>query len=155
MKKNLIVFYSLQGSTKRVAQLISETLGGDILELQMEKNYNLLTAWTLGGIHIKSEFCPDLKRYDIDLQNYENIFIGTPVWYYTFVPPIRTFIAENDLSGKNIMLFSTHKGGNGQTFSHMTKLLNCTNIAGSKDFYNVKKSSTSQLKGEILDWVNM
>lgn len=153
-QKNLVVYYSLQGNTKRVADLLAEALSADILELKMKRNYNLATAVTLGLVHIKSEHTPELEPFDVELEKYDKIFIGTPVWWYTYVPPLRTFITKNNLVGKSIMLFSTHAGDNGQTFSNMRKLLSDANILSHKDFYNVNKRDKAELNKEAMDWVN-
>lgn len=153
-QKNLVVYYSLQGNTKRVANLLAEALSADILELKMKRNYNLPTAATLGLVHIKSGHTPELDPIDVKLEKYDKIFIGTPVWWYTYVPPLRTFITKSNLVGKNIMLLSTHAGDNGQTFTNMRKLLSDANVLSHKDFYNVNKRDASELKKEVMDWVS-
>uniref|UniRef100_UPI003562675C flavodoxin n=1 Tax=Ilyobacter sp. TaxID=3100343 RepID=UPI003562675C len=123
MSKTLIVYYSLQGNTKRVAEMISEKIKADILELKPKANYNFTSAVTLGLAHIKTKYVIKLEPLYIDLSKYSEIYIGTPVWWYTFAPPIRSFIENNNLKNKNIRLFSTNRGANGKTFDDLKDIL--------------------------------
>ena len=53
---------------------------------------------------------PVLTSTLTNLANYQNIIIGTPVWWYTVPMPIYSFLDAYDLSGKNVMVFTTHEG---------------------------------------------
>ena len=53
----------------------------------------------------------EIKKFDKDLSKYDEIIIGSPVWWYSITPVIRTFLHENDLSGKVIKPFATMQDG--------------------------------------------
>ena len=53
---------------------------------------------------------PVLTSMLTNLADYQNIIIGTPVWWYTVPMPIYSFLDAYDLSGKNVMVFTTHEG---------------------------------------------
>lgn len=57
----------------------------------------------------------EIKKFDYNLDDYDEIIIGTPVRWYTMVAAIRTFLKENDLSGKIIRPFATNAGWIGHT----------------------------------------
>lgn len=60
---------------------------------------------------------PELKDLDINLDDYDTIFVGYPIWWYTLPMPMYTFFDTYDLSGKTIVPFNTHEGsGDGGTY---------------------------------------
>lgn len=111
--KILITYYSYTGNTKYLAEKIQKETGGDIAEIipvtPYPNNYDEVVEM------VKTEkvqnFMPELKPMEKDLSQYDIIFIGTPVWWYTISSPVRTFVAKNDFSGKIIVPFCTHGGG--------------------------------------------
>ena len=90
-----------------------------------------------------------MKEYKINLADYELIVIGTPVWAFNFTPPIRTFLKENKIIGKKIILFCTHAGAMGKTLANLSVMLAGNEILGEIDFFNVlKDKEKSELKLE-------
>ena len=102
--KTLVVYYSHDGSTKLMAEVIAKELHADIEEIHPEKPINAsgisIVHW---GLH--SWLCPPqskIKPLSKNLADYDRIIIGTPVWAYTFAPPIKTLVKEYKISGKQI-----------------------------------------------------
>lgn len=155
MSKTLVVYYSLQGNTKRVANMISNKSGADTLELKLKRNYNFASALTLGLVHIKQKHAPKLEPIDINLDEYSEIYIGTPVWWYTFTPPLRSFIENNNLSDKKIKLFSTHGGSNGSTFDDLKKIITDAEVLGVRDFFTPSKCDWEDIDSEVAKWVKL
>lgn len=55
---------------------------------------------------------PALLPYELNVEKYDRIILGTPVWASNFVPPIRTFIKENpNIHGKKLAVFTCFSGG--------------------------------------------
>ncbi len=110
-KKILITYFSHSGNTKAFAQSIQKEVGGDLFAIEPQNvyptNYDEVVAQAKQ--EVESGYQPQLKN-KIDLSTYDVIFVGTPIWWYTVAPPVRTFLSENDLAGKTIIPFSTHKG---------------------------------------------
>ena len=68
-----------------------------------------------------------------DPLKYDVIFVGSPIWFGTFVPPVRSFLQKYDLKGKKVFFFCTHgKGGPGKYFSDVRKI--CAGSADDKGF---------------------
>jgi menaquinone-dependent protoporphyrinogen IX oxidase len=63
-----------------------------------------------GGKQVMMKETPELEPYQIDLKNHDIIYIGTPVWAFTFTPAIRSFLKHTHLKNKKIVLFCTHEG---------------------------------------------
>ncbi len=123
-KKTLIAYYSYSGNTRAVAEKIKKLTGGDLFEIKSVKSYpaNYNDMINLAQKEKETGYKPELTE-TIDLADYDTIYLGTPVWWYTFASPIRTFLSENDFSGKTIKPYCTHGGGGASnTFSDIKKL---------------------------------
>ena len=128
--KKLVVFYSYTGHTKYIAEMIKEKLNCDILEInpvkRYSKDYNLVVKEYQNNESVKET--PEIETTNIDMSKYNEIIIGSPVWWYTITPPIRTFLKENDLSGKTIIPFATNAGWVGRTFNEIKSLCPNSNV---------------------------
>lgn len=116
--KRIVVYYSYGGNTKRVAQKIQKSLGADIAEIKTinpyQGNYNDIVDQ--GHEEVNNGFMPEIEPLEIDLSQYDHIIIGTPVWWYTFAPAVKTFLNTADFSGKKVYPFATNGGWIGHTF---------------------------------------
>ena len=104
----LIVYYSLEGNTGYAAKKIASGIGADTLEIRPVKGYPTggFRKFLWGGKSAVMAETPKLEPYDVDLSGYDRIIFGFPVWAGNITPPIRTFIKENDLTGKEIAAFA-------------------------------------------------
>ena len=102
-----------------------------------------------------SNHLPEIQNLNIDLSNYDEIILGTPVWWYRPVPAIRTFLTQNDLSGKIIKPYATNAGWLGKTFKEIKAL--CTNSEVSDGMNIVFESYSDKLvtkENDIMNWIN-
>lgn len=150
-KKVLVAYYSHSGNTRTIAEKIKEITGGDLFEIKTSHEYpkNFTDIVNQAKKEKEAGFMPELTE-NIDISPYDTIFIGSPVWWYTFATPVRTFLSENDFSGKTIKPFCTHGGGGASmTFSDITKLCPDADVKeGFSSFENSAKES------EIQNWIN-
>ena len=111
----LIVCYSESANrnTLTAAELIRSQVGGDLVEIRMVKPYGSGYRQVLkeSKHHLDNGIKPEIQPLGKNAADYDVIFIGSPVWYGTFAPPVGTVLAQNDLSGKNVIPFCTHGGG--------------------------------------------
>ena len=112
-KKILVAYFSLTGNTREIADKIHKIVGGDIFEIQPVDPYPTEYSAVLkkSKPEIDSGYKPALKAKVENINSYDVIFIGYPIWFGTFPPPVKTFLSEYDLSGKTIVPFCTHGGG--------------------------------------------
>jgi len=111
--KMLVLYYSQTSKTKAVAEEIARRLGADKEEIVAVNPYNGDFQATVDrGIQEREQgITPDIQPVVADLGKYEVIFIGYPIWFGTYAPPIASFLNNVDLSGKKIVPFCTFGSG--------------------------------------------
>jgi flavodoxin len=111
-KKILIAYFSHSGNTKAFAEAIQKQVGGSLWAIEPQvvypKVYNEVVEQAKG--EVDSKHTPALTAKISNIRDYDIIFIGTPIWWYTIAPPVRTFLSEHDMTDKIIVPFCTHKG---------------------------------------------
>lgn len=110
----LIVYFSRTGTTKELAENIYSKIGGDIAEITpvipYPEDYNQCIEQAQN--EIREDARPEYTINIDDISKYDTILVGYPIWWSSVPPVVRTFLENNDLSGKRIMPFCTH-GGSG------------------------------------------
>ena len=151
--KTAVIFYSLDGNCAFVAGEIKAQLNADLIQLQTkdEKKRGKIGKMFWGCAMVFSKKKPPLKPYSFDSSAYELIILGAPVWAGSPAPPLKTFLAETNLSGKKIALFVCHAGGKGKSLAAFKTLLTGNDIAAEAEFQEPAKSKDSKQK--IADWV--
>jgi flavodoxin len=109
----LIAYYSHSGNTGKIAALIQKQIGGTLFPIEPETAYPTDYAKVVeqSQKEIPAGHKPPLKTKAPDLAEFDTVFVGSPNWLNTFAPPVATFLAENDLSGKKVVPFATYGGG--------------------------------------------
>lgn len=112
-QKVLVLFYSQLGNTKAVAREIAAQLDADMEEIVMVEPYDTSFKATIDRCLQDKEkgVLPEIKPVTADLSKYDLIFIGSPVWFGTFAPPVAAFLNQADLSGKKVVPFCTFGSG--------------------------------------------
>lgn len=154
--KNLIVFYSLEGNTRFVADYISKQIEADVLELRPKKIYHKsgLKKYFWGGKSVIFKDKPELLHYDVNINDYENIFIGTPIWVGTYTPPYNTFFNMEKINNKNIYLFACHSGGSVEKFhKNIKEIISNNKFKGCIDFCNPLKNNKEEILEKIDNWI--
>lgn len=121
--KVLIVFFSHAGenyavgnikigNTKLVADEILKVTGGDEFEIVADKNYDLPYNDLVNVAKEETEKGekPSFKGEIKNIDDYDTVFIGGPIWWGTYPRVMFTFFDKYDLNGKTIIPFSTHEG---------------------------------------------
>ena len=152
--KILVVYYSLEGNTRMIANSIAEVSGGSVLELVPRKdiNPNGFTKFLKGGKQVFTKDIPELVPNGIKPEEFEILFIGTPVWAWSFAPAIRAFFTNNKLKGKKIALFSCNGGNNGKTFENMKEMLEGNEFLGEIEFLEPLKNDKEKNIGLAEKW---
>lgn len=153
--KSLIVYYSYEGNCEVISNAIKEKLNADVIciEPQNEKKTKSLLRFVWGGIQVYMTKKPKLEEYSINLDEYDTIFIGSPVWFGTYAPPINTFLSENDIKNKNIGIFICSGNNKKNTFADFEKALKGNNIIGEIEFIYPIKNGIEKARDEAKMWV--
>lgn len=152
----LIVYFSYTGNTRMIANKIRDKLNCDILEIKTVIPYSS-DYETVVNDEQNSESStklPDILDIELDLNKYDEIILGTPVWWYRSAPAIRTFLTKNNLSNKVIKPFATNAGWLGRTFKEITNL--CPNSQVEPGMNIVFESYSNNLvtsEQEIDSWL--
>lgn len=119
--KTIVVYYSYGNHTKMIAQDIQKKLQCDILEIKPKDAYSsdYQTVVDETEDNLESKKTPKLEDITVSFSEYDTVIIGTPVWWYTITPPIRTFLKENDFKNKKVYAFATNAGWLGSTFDEI------------------------------------
>lgn len=153
--KTLIIFYSLSGHTKDIATRIQKMTGAELYEIKTIKKINQ-TPWfplTLRK-QLKNRIYPDIKDNFPDLKNYDTIFVGGPVWWYTVSTPMRSFLQKVDFSGKKVVPFSTQGSNYGTYFEDFANMAQNADIQKHASFNNMPEKYNQALNAKIAEWIN-
>ena len=108
----IVVYYSMEGNTDLAAGRIAAALGADLLRLYPRKAYPArgFKKFLWGGKSAVMAETPALEPYRFDPAAYDRVILGFPVWASRPAPPIRTFLKENDLTGRRVAAFACQSG---------------------------------------------
>jgi flavodoxin len=111
--KPLVVYYSLTGKTKLVSQVIAEALNATLLEIKETKPRKPGPfVYLTGGFAAVMNRGSKINPIDVDLKQYETIFIGSPNWGSRPAPAINSFIYQTNFESRSIIPFFTMGGDN-------------------------------------------
>lgn len=152
--KILVVYYSFEGNTQLIGNTIASTVGADTLVLRPANEIKTkgFMKYVWGGTQVVMGKSPKLEPYKVNPQDYDVIFIGTPVWAWTYAPPLNTFLKESCILRKKIALFSCHGGQNGKTFEKMKEALARNEFIGQHDFFEPLLKDTDKNIEKAKNW---
>lgn len=154
--KTLVVYYSASGNTENVSNVIAETLGADLFELEPVEPYsNDDLNWTNDDSRVTREHENEDER-DVELvsatvdnwSEYDTIFIGYPIWWGIAAWPVDEFIETNDFTGKTVIPFATSaSSGMGQSGELLAEM------AGTGDWQEGQRFRSGASEDDIVAWV--
>ena len=111
--KVLVLYYSQTSNTKTVATEIATRLNADIEEIALVEPYDTAFQATIDRCKADREkgILPEIKPLKLNVADYDTIFLGYPIWFGTYAPPIASLLEKVDLSGKWVMPFCTFGSG--------------------------------------------
>ena len=114
--KNLVAYFSASGVTKKVAIDLAKAKDADLFEIEpVEKYTSEDLDWTnknsRSTIELKNKsFRPEIVKKELDVDLYDTIYVGFPIWWYTAPTIINTFLEAYPFKNKKIVLFATSGG---------------------------------------------
>jgi flavodoxin len=116
--KVLIAYYSQSGNTKAVAEQIQARFGGDLFEITPETPYPAGETETIGIVELQRQenILPELTAGVENINDYDVVFLGTPIWFGTASLPVLSFVESHDFAGKTVIPFYTCGGGDAGTY---------------------------------------
>lgn len=126
MSKKLVAYFSASGITRNVAKMVAEAAGADLYEITPKEAYtkadlNWMDKKSRSSVEMADKkIRPEITDTDAKIAEYDEIFLGFPIWWYVAPTIINTFLEKYDFTGKKIVLFAT-SGGSG--FGNTVKAL--------------------------------
>ena len=147
--KMLVLYYSQTGNTKAVAEEIATKLGADIEEITMVNPYDGDFQATIERCMQEHEqgIIPDIQPVSKNVADYDIIFLGFPVWFGTYAPPVQKFLLGADLSGKKIVPFCTF--GSGGLESSVKDLVHAAPNSEIMSGYGVRAARMDAMPKEV------
>ena len=110
--KSLVAYYSRTNITKKLAEDIASKIDADVEEIKPKKDYQGKLGYARGGKHAIQEKIIDLEPLKYDPQDYEVVYLGTPVWASKSSSPLISYIKLNEGKFNDVKFFVT-AGGSG------------------------------------------
>lgn len=137
----LVAYFSYSGTTRNIAFALSERTGGDLFEIAVQDGYS--NVYMGSNREIRRNERPALTGTVENMDVYDIVFVGYPVWWRATPAPINTFLESYDLTGKLIIRFCT-SGGSTIEETPPTFLHSCDGLAV---YGGQRISGTGQLDG--------
>jgi flavodoxin len=152
-KKILVAYFSHSGNTRVIANQIRESVGGDIFEIvavdPYSSDYDAVVEQARK--ELREEYRPKLKTKVENMESYNVVFVGYPIWWGTIPMPVATFSSEYDFSRKTIVPFCTHEGSRlGRSVTDITKLCPQSTIL---DGLAVRGRDVKNAQNEVSEWL--
>ena len=154
MSKKLVAYFSASGVTKSYAEKLAKAADADLFEIKPEVPY---TKADLDWMDKNSRSTVEMKNPDsrpeiaeklADMEKYDTVFLGFPIWWYVAPTIVDTFLESYDFSNKTIIPFATSGGsGMGKTSDVLRKVCPDADIKDGKVINNMSEST-------LADWAN-
>lgn len=153
--KTLVIFFSFEGNTRMIAHTIAERLDADVCELKTKKEYPAkgIGKYFWGGKSALFGEEPELTNETMDLDVYDALILGTPIWAGTFAPPINTLIHQYRIEHKKLAFFACHAGGGAKKcFEKLKEALPCNTFLGQMEFQEPLKGDREEHAQKAVQW---
>lgn len=151
--KILVACFSHTGNTREIARQIQAATGGDLFEIVpaalYPQAYQAVVAQAKREIQAGTR--PALRTNLASVAEYDVVFVGSPNWWSTIAPPVATFLASHDWSGKTIVPFMTHEGTRmGRSVGDVRKLCPGATV---RDGLPIRGGQVREAQKEVENWV--
>ncbi len=153
MSKKLVAYFSATGITAKLSEKLAEAIGADIFEIHPKVPYtkedlNWMNKDSRSSIEMNDENSrPEIDAKRDNMDEYDIIFVGFPIWWYIAPTIINTFLEGYDLKGKIIIPFAT-SGGSGMGNTNEKLKSSCLGA----DLREGKVFSVDVGRQELVDW---
>ena len=156
VNKSLVAYFSASGVTAKVAAKLAKATGADLFEIKPQVPYtkadlNWMDKKSRSSIEmIDKSFRPAIAEKCNNIENYDTIYLGFPIWWYVAPTIINTFLESYDFSGKTIVLFATSGGsGFGKTVAGLKGSVSDTTVIKEGKLFNGGVNEQ-----QLISWAN-
>ena len=153
--KTLVIYYSLTGRTKDIALQIQSLTNADIYQIKPKEEIKQgPSLYLTSKKQISSGNYPEIVNDFPNIEGYDTIFVGSPIWWYTAAPVVLEFLKEFDFQNKNVVPFSTQGSNYGTYFEDFKAKAKNANILKGESFNNMDSKYNEQVRNKIIEWLN-
>lgn len=159
MSKKLVAYFSASGVTKRYAERLAQAADADLFEIKPTVPYtdadlNWQNSNSRSSIEMKNpDSRPEIAEKLSDMDKYDTVFVGFPIWWYVAPTIIDTFLESYDFSGKTVVPFATSGGsGMGKTADVLRQVCPAADIKDGKVLNNMTDEKIKQWLNEKSFW---
>lgn len=154
MGKKLVAYFSASGTTRKIAEMIAEAAAADLYEIMPKQPYtkddlNWMDKKSRSSVEMSDKkFRPEISDTEIQVDKYDEIILGFPIWWGTAPRIIQTFIENYDIGMATVYTFCTSgNSGMEKSASDLQRLYPDVNIVGGKRLNNVTEA-------DVKGWIN-
>ncbi len=153
MSKILVSYFSASGVTKSLAERIANAVNGDLFEIEPKEKYtdddlDWTNSKSRSSIEMKEGVKPEIANKVSNLEEYDTIALGFPIWWYKEPTIINKFLEENDMTGKKIYVFVT-SGSSSVDSTYKSITSDFPNL----NFVDGKRFTGRETEDEFKDWI--
>lgn len=150
-----VVDGTVYGNTQYVALLMAERLGADQFRIETAEQLpldhdtliDLAVGWQDAGTR------PELKALIPNLDEYDTVIVGYPIWEYDMPMPLYTFFEQHDFAGKNVYVYTTHDvSGLSGTLETVTEMLPDATV--SQNAFDISRNDMDDSEARVGEWLD-
>ena len=156
MARKLVAYFSATGVTAKVAELIADAAGADVYQIQPEVPYtaadlNWMDKNSRSSVEMNDKkIRPSMVKRSLQIEDYDVVFLGFPIWWYVAPTIINTFLESFDFAGKKIILFATSGGsGFGKTVEELK-----VSVTDDTQIVEGKLLNGKQTLAGVSEWIS-
>ncbi len=153
IKKILVAYFSASGVTAKVSKKLADAIGADLHEIQPSQSYtNEDLNWrdknSRSSVEMNDRSCrPAIENNVADMEQYDTVFVGFPIWWYREPSIIDTFMEAYNFDGKTVIPFATSGGsGMGDSAKYIQELAKGAHVVPGKRF------AAGASSDELVSW---
>ena len=152
----MVAYFSATGVTAKVAELIADAAGADVYQIQPEVPYtaadlNWMDKNSRSSVEMNDKkIRPSMVKRSLQIEDYDVVFLGFPIWWYVAPTIINTFLESFDFAGKKIILFATSGGsGFGKTVEELK-----VSVTDDTQIVEGKLLNGKQTLAGVSEWIS-
>lgn len=142
------------GTTEYIADMVQQIVGGKIHRIETVDNYtaDFEELRDVNHKEMQQNYLPELKESNLNMSDYDTVFIGYPVWATSVPQAVLSFLNQYDLSGKTVIPFCTHDGyGAGNSYQIIEKASNASDFL---DGLAIESKDVPTSMDTVKEWLN-
>ena len=152
--KTLVLYFSIDGHTEKVAELISKKINADVEKIILRRKLpEGFFKYLIGGFWAISGKKPSIEPLKADLKSYDIIFLGTPVWATTYCPVFNSIFERYEIKGKKIAIFVTYASMEGNSARNLLMRLESNNEIIGTIGISEREIKKGKFEDKIFGWL--